>query len=138
MRAEPLVVDANVLFSALLRDGTTRHIILHGGLDLHTPEALWDELERNRAYLLRKSGATEAAFDRLLELLRDRIASIPLEVIRPHLREAHRRLGPRERLDAPYVAAAMAIRGTVWSHDKPLARKAGVRCVTTRELLQGG
>lgn len=130
-------MDANVLFSALLREGTTRHLILHAGLDLHTPADLWEEFERNRAYLVGKSGASEGSFDLLLEALRARIADVPMEVIRPHLNVALRRLGPADRLDAPYVAAALAIEGAVWSHDKRLARKARVRVVTTAELARG-
>lgn len=130
------MVDANVLFSALLRDGTTRHMILFGGLDLHTPDAIWDEFDRNRAYLLKKSGATEQAFGRLLELMKDRIASVPLDAVRPHVATAERALGPKDRLDAPYVATAIAIGGAMWTQDRRLSRKAGVRCYTTKELLK--
>lgn len=125
------------MFSALLRDGTTRHHILHGRLDLHTPADLWQEFERNRAYLVAKSRTAEASFDLLLEALRARIADVPMEVIRPHLGEAFRRLGRADRLDAPHVAAALAIGGGVWSHDKRLARRADVRIVTTAELAAG-
>lgn len=133
----PVVVDANVLFSALLREGTTRHLILHAGLNLHTPDTIWDEFDRNRAYLLRKSAAGEASLDLLLDGMRARIADVPLEVIRPHMKEALRRLGPRDRLDAPYVAACVAIGASLWSHDRRLARKARVPVVTTADLAEG-
>lgn len=107
---------------------------MFGGLDLNTPEALWEELDRNRAFLLKKSGATEEAFDRLLEIMRDRIASVPLETIAPHLAVALQKLGEKDRLDAPYVATAIAIAGSVWTQDRRLSRKAGVKCYTTKEL----
>lgn len=125
-----------MLFSALARDGTTRHLLLHAGLSLHTPEALWEEFERNRAYLLRKSGATEAAFDLLLRSLQERVRNVPTEAIRPLLAAAERRLGPRDRLDAPYVAAARAIGGSLWTHDRRLGKRAGVRVVTTEDILR--
>ena len=130
-----LIVDANILFSALLRDSTTRHIILHEGLDLHTPDWLWTEFERNREMILRKSRATPAALDALVTALQDRIRSIPLDVIRPHLGEAQRRLGQDHAMDAPYVAAAIAISGGVWSHDKRLAKSAEVPVWTTAGLV---
>ena len=133
----PLVVDANVLFSALLRDGATRHVILFSRLNLHTPAALWDEFEAHRAYLLEKSRATEAAFDLLLRLLKERIRSVPTEVIRPHLGRAERALAATDPSDAPYLATALAIGGGIWTHDKPFSKKAGVRVWSTAEILAG-
>ena len=130
-----LVVDANVLFGALLRDSTNRNLILHGQLDLHAPDWLWDELERNRAFLVKKSRVTNAAFDLLMEGLRDHVRSIPLAAIEPHMEAALGRLNDEDELDAPYVAAALAIGGGVWSHDKALGEKAGVPVFTTGEIL---
>ena len=72
-----LVVDANVLFGALLRDSTNRNLILHGQLDLHAPEWLWGELERNRAFLVKKSRATDAAFNLLIEGLHHAFSGEP-------------------------------------------------------------
>ena len=131
----PIVVDANVLFGALLRDGTTRHLLLYGGLDLHTPAHIWTEFERNRAYLLKKSGATEAAFRLLIDSLRDRIADVPLPLIQERMGEALARVGPRETLDAPYVAAALALGAALWTKDKGLKEKAPVPVVGTEDVV---
>jgi len=131
----PLIVDANVLFSALLRDGTTRHLLLYGGLELHTPDAIWDELERNRGYLVKKSRATEAAFDLLLDALRDRIGGIPVALIRDRMDEAAEIVGEKDRLDAPYVAAALALEATLWTNDTRLAEIRRVSVVTTAEVV---
>ena len=131
----PVVVDANVLFGALLRDGTTRHLLLYGGLQLHTPAHVWGEFERNREYLLKKSGATEAALGLLLDAMRDRMADVPLLLIRERMEEAAKSLGPRGTLDAPYVAAAMALGATLWTQDKELKRKAPVPVVSTADVV---
>jgi predicted nucleic acid-binding protein len=130
-----VVVDANILFGALLRDGTTRRLLLYGGLDLHTPATIWAEFERNRAHLLAKSRATEAAFDLLVEALRDRISGVPLAVIRERMVEAEASLGTRDALDAPYVAAALALGATLWTQDKSLLAKAPVPVVSTAEVV---
>lgn len=133
---ESLVVDANVLFGALLRDGTNRGLILHGGLDLHSPHAVWGEMERNRDFLRKKSHASGEAFDLLVASLRSRVRSIPQEALQPWRDEALRRVGHKDRLDAPYVAAALALGGGIWSHDKALGEKAGVPVWTTAEVLR--
>jgi predicted nucleic acid-binding protein len=130
-----IVVDANVLLGALLRDGTTRRLLLYGGLDLHTPETIWAEFGRNRAHLLAKSRATQAAFDLLVEALRDRIAGVPLALIRQHLGEAEVSLGASDMLDAPYVAAALALGATLWTQDKALQAKAPVPVVSTADVV---
>lgn len=129
-------MDANVLFSALLRDGTTRHLLVSSALNLHTPAAVWDEFDRNRAYLLKKSGATEAAFDLLVSLLRSKVRTIPDEVVASKIAEALDRLHPKDKLDAPYLAAALAIGGVLWTHDKRVAKRAGVPLMTTAEMVQ--
>lgn len=130
-----LVVDANIAMAGLLREGLTRHLLLSSELALHAPEILWDELERNRDYLLRKSGATRAAYDLLVNLLKSKIRPIPLEVLEPKMDEALRRLGHAHRLDAPYLAAALAINGTLWTHDKKLAERGMVGAVTTEKVI---
>lgn len=131
----PVVVDANVLFGALLRDGTTRRLLLYGGLELHTPPTIWAEFERNRTELLKKSRATEAAFDLLLGALRDRIVDVPLPLIRERIAEAAASLGRGGGLDAPYVAAALALRATLWTQDKKLREKAPVPVVSTEDVV---
>lgn len=135
MTVGALVVDANVVFGALLRDGTNRGLILHGNLDLHSPDAVWGELDRNRDFLCRKAHASGAAFDLLVAGMRSRIRTIPREALQPWRDEALRRVGKRDRLDAPYVAAALAIGAGIWSHDKQLAKVAGVPVWTTAEIL---
>ena len=130
-----VVLDANILFGALLRDGTTRRLLLYGGLDLHTPAAIWGEFERNRAYLLAKSKATEAAFDLLVEALRDRVSEVPVAVVRERMEEAEASLGGNDELDAPYVAAALAIGATLWTQDKGLLAKAPVPVLNTADAV---
>lgn len=130
------MVDANVLFSALLRDGATRHLLLFAPLDLVTPATIWQEFQRNRDYLVKKSEATPEAFDLLLERMQARIGEIPLAVLRTHLKEAEKRLGPNDKLDAPYVAASIAVKGILWTQDQRLVRKAGVDAITTPQLLK--
>ncbi len=129
-----IVVDANVLFAALLRNSTSRHVLLFADLDLRTPAHILDELDRNRPALLKRSHATGAAFDLLVANLRARIVEVPDALLRAHLGEANRRL-PRDDLDAPYLAATLAVDGILWTNDAKLAKRGKVRTLTTKELL---
>lgn len=63
------IIDSNVLFSALIKDSTTRRIILeHEGFFL-CPEIILEETDRHKQYLLEKSKMKEAEFNQLLELI---------------------------------------------------------------------
>ena len=78
--------------------------------------------------------ATGPTLDVLLGTMKLRIRSIPLDVIRPRLQEAARRLADAQDLDAP-CAAALAIDVTIWTHDRPPAKKAGLPVLRSRDLL---
>ena len=106
-----LVVDANILFSAVLRDGATRRLLRQGALELYAPEWIWDEIEANRAMLLSRSGTSRDALDLLTALLRETIQSVPSAVSDQFLDQALARLDPGDAADAPYVATALAIGG---------------------------
>lgn len=131
----PIVVDANIVFAAFLRDGTSRRLILDRGLDLCTPPWLWDEVVARYEWLQAKTKLPRAALDELLRQLRDRIADIPTQAIEAHRDEALRRVKRSGRKDAPYVAAVLAVEGVLWTQDGALAREAGGPVITTQGLL---
>lgn len=64
-----LVVDTNVVFSALIAGGKTREAILTTDLDLAVPEFFYSELDGNRAAVRAKTGLPEAELDLLLSIL---------------------------------------------------------------------
>ncbi len=51
-----IAVDANVLISALIRNGKSREVIVSGIFELVCPEYLSEEIHRHREYIARKSG----------------------------------------------------------------------------------
>lgn len=131
----PIVIDANIVFAAFLRDGATRELILDRGLDLRTPPWLWEEVAGRYAWLRRKSGLSAPALDELLRQLRTRVIDIPAPAIEAHRKEALRRTTKAGRKDAPYVAAVLAVDGVLWTHDATLAHDAKVPTITTAQLL---
>jgi len=64
------VVDANVLIAALLRDSTTRNLIVLGGMELHAPRYLMREVEAHWEELIARSGVPLAALRAALRTLR--------------------------------------------------------------------
>lgn len=135
-RERPIVVDANIVFAAFIRDGATRELILDRGLDLRSPPWLWDEVATRYDWLRTKSGLDRASLDELLRQVRSRIADIPAGLIEAHRADAIARTKKSGRKDAPYVATVLAVDGVLWTHDTKLAKEGFVPTVTTAALLK--
>lgn len=136
MSSAPIVVDANVVFAAFLRDGATRELVLARGLDLRSPPWLWEEVVDRYDWLQGKTHLSEPALDELLRQVRDRIVDIPAAAIEAEREAALEAVDAAGRKDAPYVAAVLAVDGVLWTQDKTLAAEAPVETVTTEALLE--
>jgi len=61
------VLDANILIAALLRDSTTRRLVVVGGHELHAPDYLFDEIDAHRDELSKRSGQPPNVFGKPCE-----------------------------------------------------------------------
>src|SRR3989338_1675496 len=85
------VVDANVLFSALIANGTTRSLIFNPGLKLYSPEYLLNELNEHLQTdeeLRYKLKQTKEETDRIVHELLHNMEIIPLSEYAPFVRKA--------------------------------------------------
>ena len=64
-----LVVDANILFAALIKENITSELLLKREFHLFAPEFIFDEFKKYRDYLKNKSERTDEDFDHLLLFL---------------------------------------------------------------------
>ncbi len=129
-----LVVDANILFSALISHGETFDLLCSEELQLAAPEFLLVELSEHKAEILQKSSLPGTVFEEFLELLRERIEIVPHDDFGNFMSEAAN-LSP-DPDDIPYIALALKLRCPIWSQDSRLKRQSRVQVYTTRELLE--
>ena len=64
-----LVIDTNRIMAGLLRDSTSRKIILHDLFSFYAPDYIETELFKHRAYLVKKAKLSEPDFDILMHTL---------------------------------------------------------------------
>ena len=64
-----LVVDANILFSALIRDGLAFNFLFSGKFRLFAPEYIFTEFEKHKEEILGKTERTIEEFYRMIEIL---------------------------------------------------------------------
>ncbi|MBI4895968.1 MAG: hypothetical protein HY832_00255 [Candidatus Aenigmarchaeota archaeon] len=83
-----LVVDANVLFAAPIRQNVTSDLLFRDDFHLYAPEFLFEEFEKYRNVIIAKTGRTDADIATLVSVLQRRIVFIPQEEIKPFLLHA--------------------------------------------------
>ena len=64
-----IVIDTNIIISALIKDGLTRKIILNCKDMLLFPEFEFEEIEKHKEEIIQKSGLSEDEFNELLDYL---------------------------------------------------------------------
>lgn len=138
-----LVVDANIVFSALLsvRSEASRLIAATWPpMELHAPEALKVEIALHREKLLRLSKLSKADMAIVEDRVFERITIVPHESIEAHHWERAFDLvkGIDER-DDQYVALALHLGQPLWTGDKKLVnglRRKGFKLLVTSDELR--
>ncbi|MBI2576192.1 PIN domain-containing protein [Candidatus Woesearchaeota archaeon] len=131
-----LVVDANALFSALIKDSFSYNLFFSGKFQLYTPEYVFTELEKHKDEILGKTERTTEEFFRLVESLKRRISIIPLEEMVPYVEEA-KKITP-DPDDMAYFALALRLNCAIWSSDKKLKGQDRIKIYDAHELSKIG
>ena len=129
-----LVVDANIIFSALVGGNLTELFLSHK-LELVAPELLFVEIYKHKEELKQKSHLSEEYFELLLSLLEKRVKTIPLEEYINFFSEAEKMLGEHFK-DAPYIALALRLQCPFWSYEKRFRRFKEIESLTTEEVAK--
>ncbi|MBS3802502.1 MAG: hypothetical protein KGY65_07125 [Candidatus Thermoplasmatota archaeon] len=83
-----IVIDSNILFSALIKDAITRKIILnYDGFFLFL-SFIFEEMENHKHELLKKSKMRKHDFNALLNILLQKVIIIPSGSLLPYKEEA--------------------------------------------------
>lgn len=131
-----LVVDANILFAALVRNGTTRRLLLISPHDFYAPEYSIEEFKKHIGELRAKTGLAEKELSGLLDEITETagIKLVPFEDFRGKEQEA-KSVSP-DPDDAAYLALALHLGCAIWSNDAGLKNQDRVKILTTKELLE--
>jgi len=129
-----LIVDANVVFSALISPvGKTCDLLFSDQFELFAPEFLMEEFEKYKQEILNKSGLAEVEFDLVLALIFSRIRLIPFEDFQQYISKASKSCPDPN--DVEYFALALKFDCLIWSDDKKLKEQSSVKILSTSELL---
>ena len=74
-----LVVDANILFAALIKESVTKELILSNEISLFAPEFLFEEFYKYKEEILKKTNRSLGEFNDIFMILTNIINLIPEE-----------------------------------------------------------
>ena len=130
-----LIVDANVLFAALIKEGLTAELLISDKLQLFAPEFLFTEFAKYKQLILRKTHRNEEEFNQFLEILKEQISIVPKKEITPFMDEANK-ISPDPK-DTIYLALAIALKSNIWSNDKKLKQdQTKITIYSTDDLIK--
>jgi len=128
-----LVVDANVLYSAFLRDGLTRRILFNRDLELYAPSFLLDEFFKYFAELCQRSRESPDELKQMVSRFLRRIKFLELEELEPYRTPSEHLIADEK--DQVYIACALAVGADIWTRDRHY-RQPRIRVWSTQALAE--
>ncbi len=131
-----LVIDTNRIMAGLLKESTSRKIILDGQFLFYAPDYIKTELFKHREYLIKKAKMTESDFDILLNTLLLQITLVPFEDFELDYPRATRIMESVDENDAPFLAVGLALKlDGIWTEDRHFIRQDLLRVFHTSDLV---
>lgn len=139
-----VVVDTNIVFSALLNASSTIGDLLFNSqeeFDFYSPELMKAEITRYTPKLIKASKLTTSQFLEAAYQVNQAVKLISEEVIsEPSWKAAFKLTADIDEDDTPFVALALEIQGMLWTGDKKLIsglrNKAFTSVLSTQDLVK--
>lgn len=130
-----LVVDSNIIISAMISDSRTREILLNSSHRFYAPEFLKSEILKYEDLIIKKSGMEKRKFETLLNLLLEEVEILPIESYNHKIEKAEKLIGDEDIKDTPFLAVALAKECKIWTDDKDLKQQNQIKIKTTKQLV---
>ena len=129
-----VTLDANILFSAIIRKGVTRKLLFQPDFEFFAPEFIRAEFNKYAAYLRGKFTGTDEEFMELTELLLSAINFVSDKSLKPYLPAAAVLI--KDEKDWLYIACALKEDTILWSNDKGFKSQKRVMVFTASEMAE--
>ena len=130
-----LVIDTNVLIAGLLKDSTTRRLLVRKDITFYIPEFVIGEIEKYKEYLIDKSELSEEEFEELFELLIENINIITFEEIKSYINRAEEIMKNIDIKDSPFIACALYLKSGIFSYDEHFKKQNIIKVYDINELI---
>ena len=130
-----VVIDANRVVAALIKDSTTRKILFDGNFEFVAPDYIKTEIDKYKNIITKKAEITKNEFDILLSLIFENISIIPQNEYNKFIADFKGYLNDPK--DLAYIATSAATKAQgVWTHDLHFKVQGKVKIFTNKDLLE--
>ena len=132
-----LIIDTNILLACLLRDSTTRELLLDNRVILYAPEHLISETQKHLIASDRVRRRINLSKSQLISLFTSLTAEITVINSEDYSSHINTALGiaPHPE-DAPFLALGLHLKIPLWTNDAGIAQQNQVQIITTSELFK--
>lgn len=129
-----LVVDATVLFAAIIGKAKTNDLFFEDKLKLAALPYLIEEFNKNTETIAEICGTSESDVIEAFEILKERIEIFPIYKFADDIQSKAEKLAPHSK-DVPYFALALHLGCAIWSREKDFKKQGEVKVYSTPELV---
>ena len=130
---DKIILDTNIILSALIKSGIIREIILKDSFEFLTPAYTLTEIYKYKGLICEKSKISFKEFDELANKLFRYIQVLNPASYLFYLKKASRLIDDFK--DIPFIATALAFNCPIWSEDKHFKKQNKIRILTTKEII---
>lgn len=132
-----LVIDTNRIMAGLLKDSTSRRIILHDSFSFFAPDYVEIELAKHRPYLMKKAKIPQQEFYLLMHTLLEHVTLVSFEDFEHEYEHAMLVMETIDENDSPFLAVGLALGiGSIWTEDHHFLRQDLLNVCSTRDLIE--
>ncbi len=130
-----VILDTNVLISALVKDSTNREIIGFSSFEFYYPEEAKNEIEKYTQEIVEKSGLNYDNYQNLYNWLFSRINLVKQNELEPFILEAKEIMDKIDSKDTIFIACALAYEGSfIWSDDGHFEKQNRIKLLKTKDI----
>ena len=131
-----LIIDTNILISSLLKDSTTRELLLNESFDFYLPEIVLSEVNKYLPYIVQKSDLNEKEIKKILNTLLNNLILVPIKEYEKFMEEGMKIIGEIDEKDVQFIALALSIDiDGIWTNDKHFEKQEKIKIFKTIDLV---
>ena len=132
-----IVVDLNIIISALIKKSLSRDIIFKPFLEFYFPETAFYKILKYKSYIIEKSKISDNSFFILIIRLFSYITLISRNRLLEYREQAKRIMDNIDEDDTLFIAAAMSLgeEAVIWSDDKDFEKQKEIKVLKTMEII---
>jgi len=128
------IVDATVLFAAIIGKGKTNYLFFEDKLRLVALPYLIEEFNKNIGAIAKICGLSESEVIEEFEILKRRVEIFSIYKFPDEIQSKAEKLAPH-RKDVPYFALALHLGCAIWSREENFKKQGEVKVYFTPELV---